>query len=221
MPWDIRFKSGFNCIVSGPSGSGKTTWVRNLLKLKSQLFTRTPAKVFLFYNMKQPIYDQMKSEHLVDELIDVSTQMPTLQELTNMVQPYKDDGGSVVIFDDMLSDLNPDFEKIFCNLSHHTTASVIFLTQNLFYKDKIYRTLSLNTHYFVFMKNDRDKQQVSILAKQVCPGNSKFIVESYEAATKRPYSYLIADFRSETPPTIRIRSNIFPNEFPTTVYLEK
>lgn len=220
MTWDIRFKSSFNCIVHGATSTGKTTWVRNLLKLKEQLFTTPPAKVFLFYNMHQGIYDEMKKEGLVNELINVSQNFPTLEEITNMVHPYKEVGGSLIIFDDVLTQLNNDFERIFCNLSHHELASVIFMSQNLFYKDKIYRTLSLNAHYFVLMKNDRDKQQISILAKQVCPTNSNYIVQAYQEATKKPYSYLLLDFRSDTPPTLRLRSNIFPHEFPTAVYLE-
>jgi len=94
------------------------------------------------------------------------------------------------------------------------------MTQNLFYKGGVFRTLSLNSHYFVFMKNTRDRQQIGILARQICPGNSNYIVQSYEAATKKPFSYLLADFRPDTPATLRLRSNIFPTEFPTKVYLE-
>jgi len=220
-PWDIRFKTSFNCIVHGPSGTGKTTFVRNLLTLRELMFTTPPAKVILFYNMHQLIYEEMKNETLVDELINVSSNFPSLEEIVNMVHPYKDSGGSLLIFDDVLTQLNPDFERIFCNLSHHENASVIFMSQNLFYRSGIYRTLSLNAHYFVFMKNDRDKQQISTLARQICPGNSEYIVQAYEEATKKPYSYLVADFRPDTPPTIRLRSHLFPSECPTVVYLEK
>lgn len=221
MTWDIRFKTSFNCIIHGPSGSGKTTWLKKLLVLKHQLFTSPPKKVFLFFNVGQPIYEEMKSGGLIDEVIDTSQSFPSLQEITDMVRPYKDSGGSLVIFDDLLTQLNPDFEKIFCNLSHHENASVIFMTQNLFYKDKVYRTLSLNSHYFVIMKNDRDRQQISILARQACPNNSKYILTAYEDATKKPYDYLILDFRSDTPPTLRVRTNIFIHQFPVIVYLEK
>jgi len=221
MSFDVRFKTSFNCIVNGPSGSGKTTFVRNLLKLKDVLFDNTPKKVFLYYNMMQNIYTQMKTEGIVDELINVGQAFPTFDDIVGKVHPYKDDGGCVIIFDDMVTQLTGDFEKIFLNVSHHENASVILMSQNLFYNAKVYRTISLNSHYMVLMKSDRDKQQVSILAKQICPGNSKYIVASYEDATKKPYSYLILDFRADTPPTLRVRSNIFPDQFPPTVYLEK
>ncbi len=44
MPYDIRFRTSFNCLVSGPAGSGKTTWVKNLLLIGNQIFTVKPKK---------------------------------------------------------------------------------------------------------------------------------------------------------------------------------
>lgn len=219
MPHDIRFKTSFNCLVSGASSSGKTTWVKNLLTLKDKLFTQKPAYIILFYKIIQDVYLEMEEEGLVNEIINVKDKFPSLDEISEMVHKYKDQGGSLLIFDDTMSDINNDFEQLFCNLSHHENASIIFLTQNLFYQNKVFRTMSLNCHYLVLMKNDRDKQQTSILAKQYSPNNSKFIVQSYADATKKAYSYLLFDFRPETPSNLRIRSNIF--EFPCTVYIEK
>lgn len=221
MPFDIRFKTSFNCIVCGPSGSGKTTWVRNLLRLKNHLFTVPPSKTFLFYHMPQLIYTEMKAEGLLDEMFNVRDVFPTLETLQSLVHPLKDKGGCAVIFDDLVTTLTPDFERIFLNLSHHENVSVILMSQNMFYNDKIFRNLSLNSHYFVLMKNGRDQQQVSILARQICPNNPKYILESYSDSTRFPYSYLILDFQSDTPPTIKLRSHIFPHECPVKVYLEK
>jgi hypothetical protein len=71
------------------------------------------------------------------------------------------------------------------------------------------------------MKNDRDKQQISILARQFSPGNSNFVVQAYEDATKNPYDYLLLDFRPGSPHNLRLRSKIFPHQFPTTVYFQR
>jgi len=221
MPFDVRLKTSFNCIINGPSGSGKTTFVRNLLKVKDLMFDIPPKKVFLYYQLNQELYLQMEQEGLIDESIDTNREFPTYDSLTEKVHAYKDDGGCLVIFDDMMTNLTPDFVRIFCNLSHHESASIILLTQNLFYKAKEFRTISLNTHYMVLMKNGRNLDQISTLARQVCPGNAKYIIESYNDATKKPYSYLLLDFKVDTPPTTRVRSNIFPDEFPLCVYLEK
>jgi len=81
--------------------------------------------------------------------------------------------------------------------------------------------MSLNSQYIVLMKNDRDKQQISILSRQISPNNSKYIIEAYQEATKDPYDYLLLDFAPETNNTIRLRSKIFPHQFPMVTYLER
>lgn len=217
---DTRLKTPFNCIVSGASKTGKTTFVYNLLTVKQSIFTKIPNKVLLFYKYPQEIYKQMLNLNLIDELISIDDGF-TYESVIEKVAPYKNRNGSVVIIDDAMTDITSDFEQIFTNLSHHQNCSIIFLTQNLFYKDKTYRTMSLNTHYFIIMKNARDKQQISVLAKQFCPGNSTYVIKAYEDATKYPYSYLVLDFTPDSPSSLRLRSRIFPHEFPYTIYLEK
>lgn len=73
----------------------------------------------------------------------------------------------------------------------------------------------------VLMKSPRDATQIGILSKQICPNNSRFIVSAYQDATKRPYSYLLLDFKPETPPSLKLRTDIFPHEFPVKTYLER
>lgn len=221
MPFDITFKKTFNCIVAGPSSSGKTTLIRNILKLRERLFISPPAKIFWYYNAYQQIYEHMLSEGIIDELINAKESFPDVDTITQMVRPFKEQGGCLVVFDDIMTNLTPEFEQIFCNLSHHENASVILMSQNLLYNSKIYRTLSLNTHYFIIMKSERGKSQVQFLSRQICPDNPNYILRSYIAATKRPYSYMLIDVCSDSPTEIRLRSNILPNEFPTKVFLEK
>ncbi len=219
MPYDIRFKTPFNCIVAGMSYSGKTTWVKNLLTLRDKIFTEQPTRIFLFYKVMQDIYVEMEADGLVHELVTVNEEMPSLETIISMVEKYKNQGGSMLIFDDTMSDLNNDFEQLFCNVSHHYNSSIIFLTQNLFYQKTTFRTMSLNSHYLVLMKNVRDTQQISILAKQFSPYNNSFLVQSYAEATKNPFSYLLLDFRPDSPQELRLRSNLF--EFPCLVFLPK
>ena len=221
MPYNIQFKTPFNLIISGMSGSGKTTWVQNLLRIKEQIFSESPSKVFLFYKIMQDVYLEMQQQGLVTELIYVAENPISLDEIQLMVHKHKDNGGCLLIFDDSMTNINEDFENLFCNLGHHENASIIFLTQNLFYQNKTFRTMSLNSHYLVLMKNDRDKQQTSILAKQFSPHNNAFITKAFFDATLKAYSYLILDFRPDTPSNIRVRSRIFQNQFPCTIYLEK
>jgi len=77
----------------------------------------------------------------------------------------------------------------------------------------------LNSHYIVVFKNPRDKTQPSILARQMFPGRTaKQFAIMFEKVTERPHGYLLIDLRQETPSEIRLRTNIFPEEYPPIVY---
>lgn len=219
--YDARLVTPFNCIISGVSQSGKTTLVSNLLKLSDTIFTKKPEKVFLFYKFNQELYDEMLYNNLIHEKVEINDETLDFENIKTLVSPYKSKNGSLIIFDDSMVDISSDFTQIFTNLSHHQNCSVIYITQNLFHQDSNYRTMSLNAHYIFLMKNDRDKQQINTLARQVCPGNSTYVVESFIQATKTPYSYLLMDFRPQSPNILKLRSHIFPHQFPYTLYIEK
>jgi hypothetical protein len=219
--YDARLKTPFNCIISGASKSGKTTLVQNLLSVRDEMFTNNPDRVILFYKFMQGVYQEMLDNKLVDELVDIGSSDYNFEKIIEKVQPYKSGNGCLVIFDDSMTDITDDFEQIFTNVSHHQNCSVIFITQNLFFNNKAYRTMSLNAHYFFLMKNERDKQQIGILAKQFCPGNTTYVIQSFNEATKSPYSYLMLDFTQESPGCLKLRSHIFPHQFPYHIYLEK
>lgn len=219
MTFDITIKPQTNMIISGSNGSGKTTFVKNLLTLKDKIFTQTPAKTFLFYRMMQPMYNEMEMSGLVDELVDVNVNFPTYEKVKTMVENYKNDG-CIVIFDDVMSQLNEEFVDLFCNLTHHGNLNIILLVQNLFCKNQVFRTLSLNSQYMVIMKNERDKNQISTLATQISPKNGAYVVQAYKEATKYPYSYLFIDYHQQTPNILRLRSHLFPHEFPPCIYIE-
>lgn len=221
MTWDIRLKVPFNLICVGSSQAGKTTWIRNLLARRHELLTEVPDKIFLFYKIKQDIYNDMVSLGYVDELIDVSHEFPSLDKIHEMIEPFRTTNGSMIILDDVMTEVNKDFEQLFCNSNHHYKCNICFLSQNLFYQDKSFRTMSLNTHYLILFKNNRERLQASVLARQVNPENPNYIIQSYQDATKKPHSYLMFDFAQNTPSVLQVRSRIFPHEFPTVVYLEK
>ena len=86
------------------------------------------------------------------------------------------------------------------------------MTQNLFYKNKQTRTLSLNSHYIVLFKNSRDATQVENLARQMYPGKSAFMIEEFKNATSTPYRHLFIDLKQETDDKLRLRTGIFPED---------
>ena len=59
----------------------------------------------------------------------------------------------------------------------------------------------------------RDKQQVSILARQVNPGHvQEFMKSCEEGATKRPHGYFMLDLKPTTDDQDRLKSNVLPKE---------
>jgi hypothetical protein len=98
---------------------------------------------------------------------------------------------------------------MFTKGSHHNNTSIVILTQNIFNKGKHTRTMSLNAHYIILFKNPRDATQISFLARQMYPKNSKFLEEAYLDVTKEPFGYLFIDLKQTTPNNYRIQSNIF------------
>ena len=119
-----------------------------------------------------------------------------------------------------MQETNDTVANIFTKISHHRNVSVLYLTQNLFPKNKHARTISLNSHYLVLFKNPRDAGQFAILARQMYPGGSKFAVEAFKDATEKPYGYLLVDLKPDTNESHRLRTDIFPTE-QTSVYVKK
>jgi len=54
---------------------------------------------------------------------------------------------TLLIIDDLMSETNQLVANIFTNISHHRNINVLYLTQNLFDKNRFARTISLNAHY--------------------------------------------------------------------------
>ncbi|MEG7523558.1 MAG: hypothetical protein M3H12_10715, partial [Chromatiales bacterium] len=83
------------------------------------------------------------------------------------------------------------------------------------------RTISLNTQYIVLFKNPREAGQVSHLAKQMYPGNIKYMQQAFKDATAEAYGYLLVDLKQETPETHRLRTCIFPDDVVQFVYVPR
>lgn len=217
--YDVRLQCPFTCIVSGASNTGKTTFIFNLLQCKDMLFTKIPARTILFYKKHQNVYDYMISKGLVDELVYIKGDMISESDFERKVSKYRNKGGSLCLFDDLLEAIDETNSKIFTKISHHENCSVIFLTQNLFVDNKHYRTMSKNATYMVLMKNPRNMSQIKNLSSQMCSEKS-LLVNAYKEATRAAYSYLFIDFHPRTPEHIRLRSHILPHQAPMKVYLE-
>ena len=100
---------------------------------------------------------------------------------------------------------------LFTKGSHYRNLSVIYIVQNIFHQGKEMRN-SLNAHYIVLSKSPRDRQQTSILARQVNPGRVQEFMKSYDKATSQPHGYLMLDLKPTTDDEQRLKTNILPGE---------
>lgn len=201
---DVRFKHPFTCMIAGPTGSGKSVFTFKLISEAADQITPSPQKIIYCYGEYQSMFANYPQVTFHEGLPDNSE--------------FDGKHRTLLILDDLMSEAGDGVSNIFTKLSHHRNVSVIFLTQNLFFKSQ--RTMNLNTQYLVLFKNPRDALQVATLGRQMYPGNGKFLVEAFRMATEKPYGYLLIDLRADTLEKYRLRSNIFADER-QYVYLPK
>lgn len=193
---DPRFKHPFSAILGGPSGSGKSYFVVNFLKNLKELCDTNFKEIFWHYSIWQPDLN-LKGVTFIQGLPDSNID-PSYPRLFIIDDLMRESSNSSVIID------------LFTKGCHHKNISVFFITQNIFYKGKNQRDLSLNAHYLILFKNPRDKAQIRHLAQQMCPQNFKFLTEIFSDATSKAHGYLLIDLKQSTPENFRFRTNIFP-----------
>lgn len=190
----------FTAVIAGPTSCGKSYFVRDLIKYKREMFSTVPDKIVWFYGIYQPMYDEISGVNFIEGL----------------PSHYQDYLGTSTLFiiDDLMSECGSDkrLTNLFSRGSHHLNISIIFITQNFFHKGKEMRDITLNAHYLLLCKNRRDMSQITHLGKQIFPRNVKFFQEVYDDATRKPYSYLFVDLKSETPEHMRLRTQILPHQ---------
>jgi hypothetical protein len=204
---DVRLKHAFTCTVVGPTSSRKTWVVFRLIKHVESMITPPHEKIVYCYGEFQPRFAEYPT-------VECQEGLPNVDQFDGRQRV-------LLIIDDLMNEADQNVCNLFTKLSHHRNVSVVFITQNLFHKNKFVRTMNLNTHYIVMFKNPRDASQVAISARQMYPDKSKFVVEAYEDATKEPHGYLLIDISPDTDDRYRIRTKIFPDDLRQYAYLPK
>ena len=204
----IALEHPFTCLMAGPTGCGKSMWAAQLIQHQRSMIHPPPEKIVWHYGEWQ--------ERLYGELARAGVKF--VDGL-----PTNEGGGggerTLMIIDDLMAETDERITKLFTKGSHHRNLSVVYLVQNVFSKNKEHRTISLNAQYMVLFKNPRDVTQIVHLAKQMYPGQTKYVEESFRDATSRPHGYLFVDLKQNTPEHLRLRTNIFEPQ--TYVYVKK
>ena len=204
-------------VVAAPTFSGKTFWIRSLLESGS--ISPSPDVVVWFYGTFQSLYEEM--------LQTCPYKLIFYQGLPDGdIGDYldKQEGArKFVVLDDLMQSCIKDsrITKLFTQGSHHRNLSVLFVTQNLYTQGKESRNIALNAHYLVLFKNPRDKQQISMLSRQMYPKKSQIVMEAYEDATKRAFGYLMICLRADVDERFRLATNVLPKEHPRVYYVPK
>jgi hypothetical protein len=156
----------FTCIIAGCTQRGKTVWVKSLLKKAQTTISRAPQRIIWCYDQWQPSYfDMMRmmpgiefNEGIPDD-IDNTDYLDVSQR-------------NLIVLDDLMAQSGKDkrISDLFTKGSHHRNLSIIYIVQNIFHQGKEMRNISLNAHYILLFKSPRDKQQISMLARQIHPG---------------------------------------------------
>lgn len=203
---DVEFvlRNPFTMTIAGPSKCGKTTLVEKIIENANWFYSEKPNKFFYFYNEMKPIDKHSTIHQNVEEFFNGTPSMEWLKDI------YYQYGENVtIIIDDQDLNLTKDIATIFNVGSHHMYANVIYITHNIFGKQKEARDMSLNCDYFVLCKQVRDQAQIRNFFTQNQPRKFKAALNAYNEATNAPYSYFWIDLHQETPDHLRFLSNVF------------
>ena len=171
-----------------------------MLRYLQELFYPVPTKIIYCYEEYQKEFDELPPN------VELTEGFP--DHLSDMVRGHDH---SLIVLDDLMSQCSNDqrVADLFTCGSHHRGISAVYLSQNLFPPGKLSRTISLNSHYFVIFRNPRDLLGISTLTKQMFPGRTDYLMESFRDSTNRPYGYLVIHCQL-TPENMRLRTNILP-----------
>lgn len=211
----MKFKTPTSFAVIGGTMSGKTHWVWNLLKGASVSFEVPPNKIVYCYLEDQPVVTDMQAS-----LSEFTTYrgLPTREEIREWAP---DSTLTVMILDDMIHLVtnSPDALHLFQTMVSHANITAFLLLQNLYHPGVYAKSILLNCQHVVLFKNVRDNRQIVTFGSQVFTGRSKFWMDAYARAVRRPYGYILVDLINHCPEDRRLRTYVLPEEGETVVYL--
>ena len=190
------FRHPFTALTVGATMCGKSYFLIQLIKAKDQMIYPPVDRIVYSYKKYQPLFDTVSGVEFVQGLPKLDKSVKTL-----------------VLIDDQLGENLKEVVELFTVGAHHDNCSVIYVTQNMFYENKDYRTICRNAQYLIIFKSPRCMNQLSTLACQIYPkGKSELMIKAFEDATSKPYRNLVVDLKPDTPEVLRLRTNVLPDQ---------
>jgi hypothetical protein len=208
----LPFADYSSLMISGATSSGKTMWTYKLLK-NLNMFETPPDAILYCYGVWQSLFDD------IETIPNVTIQQGLPMNIDDWCPEAKH---RLIIIDDLMDKVVNDMDMclLFTQGCHHKHISTIYITQNLFLQGKYARTISLNTQYVILFRSLRDASQITTLGRQLFPGKSKLLTQVYEDIMKKSYAYLVIDNSPHGHLDYRLRTNVFPGEYPL-IYIPK
>jgi len=156
----IKFKHPATFLVSGATQSGKTRFILRMLDAvldvddyndDRQFFESQITCIVYCYGEYKSVFEKYKSFGM-----HFHKGIPNLRD-----KIFDGKRPSLLILDDLMDSINAFVADIFTKISHHRNLSVVYVCQNLFNKNEYHRTISLNSHYIILLRNPRDTQPVA------------------------------------------------------------
>lgn len=205
----LKLRHPFNAIVVGPSGTGKSELVRRMIRqYKTVTNIIAPViKVIWAYSVPESLKPIESSSVQVDFHQGLPNEAVLRQKRPN-----------ILVLDDLQFDVsdNQQAASLFTKISHHLSISIFYIVHNFFLKSRMSRTIAVNLHYVIFMRNPRDISQIKHFASQLGFSDQKHFLSAYKQATSRPWSYFVVDVRPDTPEELRLRARLTREELSDT-----
>jgi hypothetical protein len=196
---DLKIKIPFGSLIGGPSNSGKSELVYKLLD-NLDLFIPLPKAVLYSYGEYNSMVPKLEAKGFY-----VNSGMPSDDLLAKLPRPY------LWVMDDMMTQVNEKtLSEIFTKRNHHRNFGVIFITQNIF--EKSLRVSRQNSQYIFLTRAPNSLLSIKNLGLQLFPRNLNYFLDAYEKACKKLYGYLLIDLHPSSDSSLKLRTNIFPEE---------
>ena len=204
-PYLYTFEHPTTVVLAGPTKCGKTQFL--VRALRENRFQPNSERIVWVFGEWQPAYEELARD------------MPCIQFIKGfspeLYQSFDARVRNMLILDDQMENKaakrrgQDSVVKFFTQGSHHRNLTVVYIVQNMYNKDEVMRTVSLNTHYMILFKNWRDQSQITTLARQMFGEKFRFLEEAFKHATQVPYGHMVIDCRPNGDDRLRVLSQVF------------